>query len=73
MRVSAEQIEKLESWFSERFKVLLDGKMFNLQIESHKDANAIKQEYLCDGKIGEDDDYEWLSLWDYKTNFIKED
>ena len=47
--------------------------MLNLQIESHKDANAIKQEYLCDGKIGEDDDYEWLSLWDYKTNFIKED
>ena len=72
MRVSEEQIEKLESWYSKRFKELLGGKMLNLQIESHKDANAIKQEYLCDGKTGEGDDYEWLSLWDYKTNFIKE-
>ena len=39
MRVSEEQIEKLESYFTGRFKELLDGKMLNLQIESHKDAN----------------------------------
>ena len=60
--MTTEQISKLEAYFTDRFKTLLDGKMLNLQIESHKDANAIKQEYLCDGKIGEDDDYEWLSL-----------
>ena len=60
--MKTEQIQKLESYFTDRFKTLLDGKMLNLQIESHKDANAIKQEYLCDGKIGEDDDYELLSL-----------
>ena len=60
--MKTEQIQKLESYFSDRFKTLLDGKMLNLQIESHKDANAIKQEYLCDGKIREDDDYKWLSL-----------
>ena len=60
--MKTEQIQKLESYFTDRFKTLLDGKMLNLQIESHKDANAIKQEYLCDGKIGEDDDYKWLSL-----------
>ena len=72
MRVTTDQIEKLESYFTNRFKELLDGKMLNLQIESHKDANALKQEYLCDGKIGDNDNYEWLSLWDYKTNFIKE-
>tara|TARA_R100000734_G_C3210742_1_gene25970 strand:- start:43 stop:249 length:207 start_codon:yes stop_codon:yes gene_type:complete len=60
--MKTEQIEKLEAYFTDRFKTLLDGKMLNLQIESHKDANAIKQEYLCDGKIGEGDDYEWLSL-----------
>ena len=41
MRVSEEQIEKLESWYSKRFKELLGGKMLNLQIKSHKDANAI--------------------------------
>ena len=60
--MKTEQIQKLESYFTDRFKTLLDGKMLNLQIESHKDANAIKQEYLCDGKIGENDDYEWLTL-----------
>ena len=60
--MTTEQISKLEAYFTDRFKTLLDGKMLNLQIESHKDANAIKQEYLCDGKTGEDDDYEWLSL-----------
>ena len=60
--MKTEQIEKLESYFTDRFKTLLYGKMLNLQIESHRDANAIKQEYLCDGKIGENDDYEWLSL-----------
>ena len=60
--MKTEQIEKLEAYFTDRFKTLLDGKMLNLQIESHRDANSIKQEYLCDGKIGEDDDYEWLSL-----------
>ena len=60
--MKTEQIEKLESYFTDRFKTLLDGKMLNLHIESHRDANAIKQEYLCDGKIGENDDYEWLSL-----------
>ena len=60
--MKTEQIQELESYFTDRFKTLLDGKMLNLQIESHRDANAIKQEYLCDGKIGENDDYEWLSL-----------
>ena len=60
--MKTEQIQKLESYFTDRFKTLLDGKMLNLQIESHKDANAIKQEYLCDGKIVEDYDYKWLSL-----------
>ena len=60
--MKTEQIQKLESYFTDRFKTLLDGKMLNLQMESHRDANAIKQEYLCDGKIGENDDYEWLSL-----------
>ena len=60
--MKTEHIQELESYFTDRFKTLLDGKMLNLQIESHKDANAIKQEYLCDGKIGEDDDYKWLSL-----------
>ena len=60
--MKTEQIQKLESYFTDRFKTLLDGKMLNLQIESHKDANAIKQEYLCDGKIGENDVYKWLSL-----------
>ena len=64
--MKTEQIQKLESYFTDRFKTLLDGKMLNLQIESHKDANAIKQEYLCDGKIGEDDDYKWLSLHNLK-------
>ena len=60
--MKTEQIQELESYFTDRFKTLLDGKMLNLQIESHKDANEINQEYLCDGKIGEDDDYKWLSL-----------
>ena len=60
--MKTEQIQKLELYFTNRFKTLQDGKMLNLQIESHKDANAIKQEYLCDGKIWEDDDYKWLSL-----------
>ena len=64
--MKTEQIQKLESYFTDRFKTLLDDKMLNLQIESHKDANAIKQEYLCDGKIGEDDDYKWLSLLNLK-------
>ena len=64
--MKTEQIQRLESYFTDRFKTLLDGKMLNLQIESHKDANAIKQEYLCDGKIGEDDDYKWLSLLNLK-------
>ena len=65
-KMTIEQIQKLESYFTNRFKTLLDGKMLNLQIESHRDANAIKQEYLCDGKIGEDDDYKWLSLLNLK-------
>ena len=64
--MTIEQIQKLESYFTDRFKTLLDGKMLNLQIESHRNANAIKQEYLCDGKIGEDDDYKWLSLLNFK-------
>ena len=64
--MTTEQIQKLESYFTDRFKTLLDGKMLNLQIESHKDANAIKQEYLCDGKIGEDDNYKWLFLLNLK-------
>ena len=59
-------IDTCKSYFTDRFKTLLDGKMLNLQIESHRDANAIKQEYLCDGKIGEDDDYKWLSLLNLK-------
>ena len=64
--MTTEQIQKLESYFTDRFKTLLDGKMLNLQIESHRDANAIKQEYQCDGKIGEDDNYKWLSILNLK-------
>ena len=64
--MTIEQIQKLESYFTDRFKTLLDGKMLNLQSESHRDANAIKQEYLCDGKIGKDDNYRWLSLLNLK-------
>ena len=47
--MTIEQIQKLESYFTDRFKTLLDGKMLNLQIESHRDANAIKQEYCTWG------------------------
>ena len=44
----------------ERFKFLLEGEMLNLQVKRHKDANSIRQEYLCnDGEV-EDDNYQWL-------------
>ena len=33
--------------------------MLNLQVKRHKDANSIKQEYICNGEV-EDDNYQWL-------------
>ena len=40
--MTTEQIQKLESYFTDRFKTLLDG------------------------KIGEDDNYKWLSILNLK-------
>ena len=53
-------VETLSNHYVERFKFLLEGEMLNLQVKRHKDANSIKQEYLCnDGEV-EDDNYQWL-------------
>ena len=53
--MNKDQTQKLESYFTDRFKALLEGKMLNLQIKKHRDALAIKQEYLCDGKTNDND------------------
>tara|TARA_Y100001973_G_C5088916_1_gene276402 strand:- start:259 stop:486 length:228 start_codon:yes stop_codon:yes gene_type:complete len=58
--MNKDQTEKLESYFTDRFKTLLEGKMLNLQIKKHRDALAIKQEYLCNGKTNDNDNYKWL-------------
>ena len=52
-------VEILSDHYVERFKFLLEGEMLNLQVKRHKDANSIKQEYICNGEV-EDDNYKWL-------------
>ena len=61
MNFSLEQnVDILSAYHVERFKFLLEGEMLNLQVKRHKDANSIRQEYLCnDGEV-EDDNYQWL-------------
>ena len=55
-----ESVEIMSDHYVQRFKFLLEGEMLNLQVKRHKDANSIKQEYLCnDGEV-EDDNYQWL-------------
>ena len=63
MNASLEQnVDTFSNHYVERFKFLLEGEMLDLQVKRHKDANSIKQEYLCnDGEV-EDDNYQWLSL-----------
>ena len=69
MNANLEQnVEIFSNHYVERFKFLLEGEMLNLMVKRHKDANSIKQEYLCnDGEV-EDDNYQWLSL-----NYLGED
>ena len=58
----SKNVEIMSDYYVERFKFLLEGEMLDLQVKRHKDANSIKQEYLCnDGEV-EDDNYQWLSL-----------
>ena len=52
-------VEILSDHYVERFKFLLEGEMLNLQVKRHKDANSIKQEYICNGEV-EDDNHQWL-------------
>ena len=52
-------VEILSDHYVQRFKFLLEGEMLNLQVKRHKDANSIKQEYICNGEV-EDDNYKWL-------------
>jgi len=60
MNASLEQnVEILSDHYVQRFKFLLEGEMLNLQVKRHKDANSIKQEYICNGEV-EDDNYKWL-------------
>ena len=60
MSANLEQnVETLSNHYVERFKFLLEGEMLNLQVKRHKDANSIKQEYICNGEV-EDDNYKWL-------------
>ena len=60
MNDSLEQnVEIFSNHYVERFKFLLEGEMLNLQVKRHKDANSIKQEYICNGEV-EHDDYKWL-------------
>ena len=60
MNASLEQnVEIFSNHYVERFKFLLEGEMLNLQVKSHKDENSIKQEYICNGEV-EDDNYQWL-------------
>ena len=60
MNASLEQnVEIFSNHYVERFKFLLEGEMLNLQVKRHKDANSIRQEYLCnDGEV-EDDNYQF--------------
>ena len=60
MNANLEQnVETLSNHYVERFKFLLEGEMLNLQVKRHKDANSIRQEYLCnDGEV-EDDNYQF--------------
>ena len=60
MNANLEQnVEILSDHYVQRFKFLLEGEMLNLQVKRHKDANSIKQEYICNGEV-EDDNYKWL-------------
>ena len=61
MNASLEQnVEIMSDHYVERFKFLLEVEMLNLQVKRHKDANSIRQEYLCnDGEV-ENDNYQWL-------------
>ena len=56
----SKNVEIMSDYYVERFKFLLEGEMLDLQVKRHKDANSIKQEYLCnDGEV-EDDNYQWM-------------
>ena len=56
----SKNVEITSDYYVERFKFLLEGEMLDLQVKRHKDANSIKQEYLCnDGEV-EDDNYQWM-------------
>ena len=57
-----ENVEVFSNHYINRFKQLLD----NDQIE---DANAIGEEYICNGEV-EDDNYQWLCV-NYQS--LKED
>ena len=60
MNANLEQnVEIFSNHYVERFKFLLEGEMLNLQVKRHKDANSIKQEYICNGEV-EDDNYQCL-------------
>ena len=48
----AESVEILSQHYIERFKQLRDN-------EQHEDANAIGEEYICNGEV-ENDDYQWF-------------
>ena len=45
-------IETLSEHYVERFRQLRDN-------EQYQDADAIAQEYVCNGEV-EDDNYQWL-------------
>ena len=45
-------IETLSEHYVERFRQLRDN-------EQYQDADAIGQEYICNGEV-EDDNYQWL-------------
>ena len=45
-------IETLSEHYVERFRQLRDN-------EQYQDADAIAQEYICNGEV-EDDNYQWL-------------
>ena len=53
MNFSLEQnVDILSSYHVERFTYLRDN-------EQYQDADAIAQEYICNGEV-EDDNYQWL-------------
>ncbi len=47
----AESVEILSQHYIERFKQLRDN-------EQYEDANAIGEEYICNGEV-ENDNYQW--------------